>query len=82
MLTTGTIVAITGTIYICIGILLSGAIYQIVTKSGKDYDDGSLTAVMFFNVLFWPIMFYWVYKEIKDNGQQRSNEDCFSIWTN
>ena len=64
-MTTGEIVAIIGTIYICIGMLLSGVIHTIVTKSGKDYDDSSLMAVMFFNILFWPIMLFWVYREIK-----------------
>lgn len=64
-MTTGEIIAIIGTIYICIGLLLSAVIHTLVDKSNKEYDDGSLMAVMFLNVLFWPIMFYWVYKEIK-----------------
>lgn len=69
-MTTEEIVAITGIIYICIGMLLSGVIYTIVTKSSKEYDDGSLMAVMFFNVLLWPIMFYWVFKEIKNDKEK------------
>ena len=66
-MTTGEIVAIIGVIYICVGMLLSGVIHTIVTKSGKDYDYPSLMAVMFFNMLLWPIMFYWVFKDIKND---------------
>ena len=65
-MTTGEIVAVIGTIYICIGLLISTVIHTIVNKSGKEYDDGILVAIMFLSVLFWPIFFYWVFKGMKD----------------
>lgn len=67
---TETIIAISGMAYICLGLILSMVLHTIVTKSGKEYDDGSLMAVMFFNVLLWPIMFYLVYKEIKNDKEK------------
>lgn len=69
---TGTLIAIIGIVYLCIGMLLSAVLHTKVDKSGKEYDDFSLMAVMYFNVLLWPIMFYWVYKEIKDDKEKQT----------
>lgn len=69
-MTTEEIVAISGIIYLCIGMLLSAVIHTIIDKSGKEYDDGSLMAVMFLNVLFWPIMFCWVFKGMKNDKEK------------
>lgn len=66
MITTSEIIVIIGIIYICIGILLSGAIYQIVIKSGKEYNDLRLAVIMLYNVILWPFTFYLTYKNIKN----------------